>query len=433
MKVKLSVIKKCLLKLGVDISTLSSDKIIDTVKQMLLPKKINFNIDRLPFLYRFKNEVVKLCLDYLQTAEGYICTKEKKLGVLDRKKDKANIEDTFVRWMFNSIAQHTFDFRYFLPTNDTFIDMNDIDFWIKNRILKKIMVPIDDYKTKYKLPKFPTENYKIILEKAKTDKDVPVLKTPIDVPTCTEAQLLRLRSLYFSLTDFTDFEQNVDKILNRYHFMGGLNNSLSTPPAVMDAVKKLNPPMISHELFGTPLNTCSPNYCSPFPDEKFVFNSSGSFFEFKGYKQDTVYFANPPFDEIICDKMADKLLADLEENEFSLIVIIPVWDTVQQQKYAKTHGTRDYGDIFHGYRKLVESRFFKSDSVLQKDKYPFYNYFTDKVHPSSTTHFINLGKKIDTEYLLHSFWADKRQQNYSSEIVVDMSMELINFRKSKKD
>ena len=327
-----------------------------------------------------------------------------KFVVIDIQKEKRNIGDVFVRWMFNSIANETFDFTYFLPTNESFIDQNDMDFYLKQRNLSPL-IP------------FPIERYREILLEAKQpfyigqrfdQKSAP--------PTCTEVQFKRLESLYRQIDQF---DTNVDRIVNRYHFMGGLNNSLSTPPAVMNSVKMLTPPMKSHELFGTPLNTCSPTFCSPFSDEKAVFNSSGSFFNFTEYKDDTVYFANPPFDEKICDAMADKLLAELERKEFALIVIIPVWDTDQQKKYAKTHKTIDYGQVFHGYRKLVKSRFFKTDTVLYKEDYPFYNYFTGKLAPSSTTHFINLGKKIDTGYILRQ-WKDKKQQQMSGQIVLEM-------------
>ena len=311
--------------------------------------------------------------------------------------------------MFNSIAYNTFDFTFFLPTNESFIDLIDIDFYLTQRELQKC-IP------------FPIEIYREILQQAK-ESVYTGLTYHISIPTCTNIQEKRLKSLYFN-KDNTDFKENVDKIINRYHFMGGLNNSLSTPPAVMDCVKLLDPPMKSHELFGTPLNTCSPTFCSPFPDEKFVFNSSGSFFDFTDYKDNTVYFANPPFDVKICDKMTDRLLEELDKKEFSLIIIIPVWDTEQQKKHAKKYKTIDYGEVFHAYRRLVSSRFFKSDTILYKEDYPFYNYFTNRLAPSSTTHFINLGKEVNVQYIL-SVWNNKRQQNMSGEIVSEMSDRLI--------
>jgi hypothetical protein len=425
MKIKISVLKKCLSSVGIDVSTLSDIQITEMIKQMLdVSREIKFNIERLPFLYRFKNEVVELCVHNIEKSVNDICLEENLFTYFNRKKEKENLESVFVRWMFNSIAQNAFDFVYFLPTNETFIDMNDMYFYVDKcmKIIKKDII-MDEYMPILEKMRINViTNYRIILEKAKNDDKLkPHLS---NIPTCTEIQIERLKSLYFSLTDLTDFDKNVDKILNRYHFMGGLNNSLSTPPAVMDATKSLNPPMKSHELFGTPLNTCSPTFCSPFPDEKLVFNSSGSFFHFENYKEDTVYFANPPFDENICDNMAEKLLSDLEKKEFALIVIIPVWDTDQQKKYKM----KDYGLVFHGYRKLVNSRFFKSDTVLDKDTYPFYNYFTNKVYPSSTTHFINLGKKIDTDYLL-TYWRGKLHQNWSGEVVTDMSKALLKARK----
>lgn len=401
MKIKISLLRYCLGNfLKIDTSSMSISQLKFELKKAL-QVQIQFDLKRLPFLYRFKNNVVDLCTEYLvQTAK-----KNGKFIKID--KEKRNFGDVFVRWMFNSIAYNTFDFNFFLPTNESFIDLTDMDFYMTKLGLKKC-IP------------FPIEIYREILQKAK-ESVYTGFKFTIDVPTCTGIQEKRLKSLY---VNETDFKQNVDKILNRYHFMGGLNNSLSTPPAVMNCVKMLDPPMKSHELFGTPLNTCSPTFCSPFPDEKLVFNSSGSFFDFREYKDDTIYFANPPFDVKICDKMTDRLLEELDKKEFSLIIIIPVWDTEQQKKHAKKYKTIDYGEVFEAYRRLVSSRFFKSDTILYKENYPFYNYFTNRLAPSSTTHFINLGKKVNVEYIL-SVWNDKKQQNMSGEIVSEMSDELI--------
>lgn len=392
MIIKKSVLRSCLQRF-IDTSSMSDGDMKNAVIQFL--QEIQFNLERLPFLYRFKKDVVDLCVSYL------VDTGKKQNVRINADKETRNIGDVFVRWMFNSIAAGTIDYFYFLPTNESFIDLIDMEFYIKQRHMKSC-IP------------FPIEKYRQILIDAKS-KHISGISIP-SAPRCTKAQIERLASIYQS---DSHFDLNVDKILNRYNFMGGLNNSLSTPPAVMYCVNQFG--MNSHELFGTPLNTCSPTFCSPFPDE-IVFGSSGSFFEFTKYKKNTVYFANPPFDEKICDKMAEKLLVDLERKEFALIIIIPVWDTDQQRKYAKTHKTIDYGLPFHAYRNLVNSRFFKGEKVLFKETYPFYNYFTNKLAPSSTTHLINLGKAVDLDFL-EKTWGNKDQQIRSAEIIEIMSKE----------
>ena len=176
-------------------------------------------------------------------------------------------------------------------------------------------------------------------------------------------------------------------LLSRYYYLGGLNNSLSTPPAVLSLFP-------SHELFGTPFNTCSPTYCSPFDDEK-IFGSSGSFFQFNDFKDDIVYFANPPFDDTFCSTMADRLLDLLSKQLFSLVVIIPVWDKDQQDK----HNLKNFGLSFKAYNSLVNSPYFIQEEFLPKNKYPFFNYFYERFVFISNTHMINLGKPVDIKFI----------------------------------
>lgn len=195
-----------------------------------------------------------------------------------------------------------------------------------------------------------------------------------------------------------DLDMDLHKLMSRYYYLGGLNNSLSTPPSVLGLFK-------THELFGTPINTCSLNFCSPFSDEQ-VFGSSGSFFDFTDYKDDTVYFANPPFDDKLCTQMADKLLNDLDKQSFSLIIIIPVWDKDQQDLYK----LKNFGLSFDAYNKLVNSTHFLQETFLPKNKFPFYNYFYQRYVYISNTHLINLGKPVDIMAIKHEWESIKTKK-----------------------
>jgi len=332
---------------------------------------IHFDCGRLPQLYQFKSDVIELCLQYIKDVIKSSSTPKPK-GLHQKLKDiETDLYDIFCRWNFNALQYNTFDVALCLPTHD-FIMMDDIAYYVKrfNIILADSMIP------------FPSETYKRIVQKASLS--VPNHSREQTPPvSCSPKQLQRLQTIYTGST----IDMDVNKLVSRYLYLGGLNNSLSTPPPVLSFYK-------SHELFGTPLNTCGA-YCSPFQDEKEVFTSHGSFFAFTEYKDDIVYFANPPFDDVFCTKMTDKLLRDLENQLFSLIIIIPVWDTVQQRK----HGLKDFGLPFQCYTRLVESRFFQSELFLEKNSYPFYNYFYDKYVTISNTHMINLGKPVDMEAL----------------------------------
>jgi hypothetical protein len=94
-----------------------------------------------------------------------------------------------------------------------------------------------------------------------------------------------------------DYPEYKSLLLSAYEFMGNLNNHLSIPPNVF---KKYN----IHELFGSPLNTSNP-YCSPFKIEVDYFSSGGSFFDYK--IKPGISVANPPFDEILAEKMVKRL------------------------------------------------------------------------------------------------------------------------------
>lgn len=335
---------------------------------------IRFDCSRLPILYEFKSNVIELCLTYIKDVIKSSSNPKPK-GLHQKLKEiETDLYDIFCRWNFNALRSTTFDIELFLPTHD-FIMMTDIAYYVR-----RFNIVLED-----SIVSFPINEYNTILQKA-SESATPV--TPIkNTVTCSEKQLQRIRSIYTG----TSFDTDVQKIISRYMYLGGLNNSLSTPPNVLS----LYP---SHELFGTPLNTCG-NYCSPFEDEKDVFNSHGSFFTFSNYKEDVIYFANPPFDDVFCTTMTDKLLVDLEKRLFSLIVIIPVWDTLQQQKYGLT----DFKLPFECYNRLVNSPYFLSEVFLDKKSYPFYNYFHDKYVMISNTHMINLGKPVDMVALQHSW------------------------------
>lgn len=338
---------------------------------------IHFNLQRLPILHRFKSETIQLCLTFIkEVIKSSSTPKPKNLHqkISDIEQD---LYDIFCRWIFNAIHTNTFDHDLFLPTGN-FIIKIDIAYYL-NRfsiLLEDTLVP------------FPEKEFALIRQRAFSTPNNPVHES---IPQCSLLQLERLQTLYRG----TEFDTDMNKLVSRYVYLGGLNNSLSTPPSVLS----MQP---SHELFGTPLNTCG-KFCSPFMDES-IFQSHGSFFQFTDYQDDTVYFANPPFDDVLCTHMAEKLLHDLDTKSFSLVVIIPVWDTIQQQK----HNLKDFGMPFNAYNQLVASPHYQEEVFLPKGHYPFFNYFYNKFVYISNTHMINLGKKVDLNALQETWRTCKK-------------------------
>ena len=326
--------------------------------------EINFNLSRLPALYKFKKNTINICLQFIKEVVKSSSHSKTRALLSKLKEIETDLYDIFCRWNFNSIQNNTFDMSTFLPTN-TFIQIEDIAYYIK-----RFHINLED-----SLVPFPFDEFNKLLSIAQIDTD----EKNDHNTKCSEVQKHRLESLYKG----SNLEMDTKKLLTRYYYLGGLNNSLSTPPPILSMFN-------SHELFGTPINTCSSYYCSPFSDER-VFGSSGSFFDFTDYKDDVIYYANPPFDDKLCNRMATKLINDLDQKQFSLLIIIPVWDKDQQDRY----NLKNFGLSFDAYNTLVQSKHFIQETFLAKNQYPFYNYFYQKYVYISNTHLINLGKPVN--------------------------------------
>jgi hypothetical protein len=185
----------------------------------------------------------------------------------------------------------------------------------------------------------------------------------------TDSQIDRLKSLYTG----KQFEKDKDMLLTMYDFIGMNTIHLSVPP-IFSGI----------ELFGSPLNTHN-EYCSPFEIDK-KFGSLGSFWEFFP-ERDTIYLCNPPFDEIIIRRMANRLIEFLSSSiKLVIIVTIPVWDS-KSQKQMKI---KDYGLDFEGYTMMKASEYCKEADMLDRYKFPYYDYYQEKKIPASYTHLMIL-------------------------------------------
>jgi hypothetical protein len=334
---------------------------------------IRFAHDALPVLYQFKRATIALCVQYVRDVLN--ASHRRRIHGLQQRINEieTDLYDLFCRWNFVALAHQRYLTDRCLPTDSQFIVLKDLYYYLQR-------FGVDAQES---LVPFPLERFETILRVAHEGSQT---HPPPRAMYPSDAQTRRMKSVYRG----TEYSADVTKLLARYQYLGGLNNSLSVPPAVLDTFR-------SHELFGTPLNTHT-SFCSPFADEA-VFSSSGSFFQFSAFDADTVYFANPPFDEKFCDDVADRLLEQLAQRVFQLVVIIPVWDTEVQ----KARGLKDFHLPFMCYRKLVQSPYFLSEHFLDKDAYPFYNYFSQRMVFICNVHLINLGVRVDTEALMKAW------------------------------
>jgi hypothetical protein len=197
-----------------------------------------------------------------------------------------------------------------------------------------------------------------------------------DLTLITKWQLERLNELYIG----NDKDSDIAKLVNLYDFIGMNSIHLSTPPIFKGI-----------EMFGSPLNTNNKEFCSPFKIEE-KFGSLGSIWNYKFHK-DGIYLCNPPYDDILIEKLAYKLIKDLDETEFkvAILIVIPVWDS----KTQKELGIKDYGLDFAGYEIIISNKYFKKDIILDQYKYKFWDYYLEQKIPAVSTHYILLSKNKD--------------------------------------
>ena len=396
-------------------------------------------------LYHFKAKVIQLCVEYITSTVNGV---DNNMNNKSMERKLAHIEsslfDLFSRWVYNIIEENAFDFDLFLPNcNSEFIQLTDIQY-----LLDSVLLTTDSNAITISISRtssFPIQSYYHVLLTAQYKISNCIASSSnskhhnqdveYDNYEISPSQYQRLLSLYKG----NNFDIDLSKLYARYEYIGGNSAHLSVPPSIIFALSQgevrgdihalaqvtlpltqsPNPTLtavrddaydkhdkyIVVELFGTPLNTCSHFYCSPFPDEVTLFSSQGSFFNFHMYTANTVYLANPPFDDCICTKMAMKISHDIEYyNTLSIcyIIILPVWDSIQQQ----LHNLPDYNMTFTAYNLLLNSPYFKLEMYLPKYEYPYYDYNNDSYVYVSHTHIIQLGNYSGDLSGILSKWRD---------------------------
>lgn len=294
----------------------------------------------------------------------------------------SKLDNIFVRWIFIANMKKKLD-KDLIPKDNIIID-EDIKY-----LTSKNKHALNFNK---KIRCFENELKNIIVKKDK--KYYYFIKENIEYKI-TNIQYKRLLHIYIS----NNFNEDVFLLLDTYNTLGGLTNLLSFPLNIFDDNEYI-------ELFGSPLNTQN-KYCSAFEFEKKYFSSLGSFFDYE--LKEGKYISNPPFDEIIMEKMVDKLILNLNNvNNLAIIIILPVWDPESQILL----NTKNYKKNFKAYNKLKKCEFLKEKQILKKHDYKFYDYFKDKYIPVSHTHIILLSNYKDNIKIddIKEKW--EYQQNY---------------------
>lgn len=313
----------------------------------------------LQLLQNYKEELIEIGIDY---------------------KQKKFLNESFSRWY---VLCDKIEPDGIFP-NENIMNISDLKYANNNKNtefnIDKIITKSDNLIKKYKalinLEKTEKQNSEKI-EKTNSEKEINPGKTENII---TKKQFDRLIKLY--IHDH-DFEKNYKKLVSLYQLIGINNMQLSIPP-IFSGV----------ELFGSPFNTHNKEYCSLFAFEK-IFNSLGSFWKYNFHK-DGIYLCNPPFDNTIIERMSKKLIEDINNTKHEIIVVItiPVWNTESQ----KILGIKDYNMDFEGYYSLMNSQYLKNNSILNKNKYQYWNYYTEEKVSVSYTHLIILSNMSNIKY-----------------------------------
>ncbi len=190
-----------------------------------------------------------------------------------------------------------------------------------------------------------------------------------DTLKITEKQYNILKSRYNH--KWSLFNVYIFLMVLRYTTIGNTNSHCSVPPNIIKNFGLC-------ELFGSPLNTNSDIYYSPFEDIECFFGSKGNFFTSEILPGN--YLANPPFDPIIVHKTILKIISIMKTvKNVNILVNIPKYDYTETESLDKLKN-----DIISSY----SSKYCIYRTSLPKEEYNHYNYYLDKYIPVCDTELI---------------------------------------------
>lgn len=289
------------------------------------------------------------------------------------------IRTAFTRWYLNS-------------KKDKIQGIFPLQNIINNDAIKDLEYANNKKNLNFNIKEFIDESKKLFVKYKTLCKESHDTPNTYPKDAITKNQLSRLKKLYTG--NKKEQDAKINTLVNLYVFVGINTLHLGIPPIFKGV-----------ELFGSPLNTHNKEYCSPFLIEK-DFGSLGSFWDYHFHKSD-IYLCNPPFDDVLIINMANKLIQDLQKTKYQVIVVItiPVWDSKTQQKY----NLQDYKTPYKGYDILMKSKFKKDHEVLDKELYPYWNYYEEEKAPASWTHLITLSNVPKSQFDIKTFmkkWKD---------------------------
>lgn len=391
----------------------TSKLLTPVIKYELITTITSKNVLLFDYINDFRKLVVRNITSYIFTC---IFGKNKVKNInLIKDKIFRSYDDMFILWMFDANMENKL--VNYIPTDNivnkenilyTLAQEGSIDVDLANKCIDKWNTSTY-FNALTNLRKNIRENIPCKIELLKNNGKYTFIRTIIDsgirnidkqlkihISNVQYNRLWQLYNMYYEKIDELNdsFIENAYFITAKYNLLGGINNNLSVPDIVDATIFNTNNTIIAKhrldyvELFGSPLNTRTDNYCSPFIDEKEIFGSKGSFFNYE--LTPGVYMANPPFDNNLMLKMAERLVDQLNKATGATFVIItlPVWDPETQEKLK----VKNYKTPFPAFDLLSKSEFLQAREVLTRD-YKYYNYFTESYSHVTASHLLLLSNQ----------------------------------------
>ena len=336
----------------------------------------------------------------------------------------------FVRWIFNAIRKSKNPFTEVIRASD-FVSESDVTYFfeknanlrVKSSLIKSSSVELDwswldAYFQRVHQLSMPRAERKLEVFR----QEAVVFKYASRMHSISLKQYENAKRLYTG--DPNELDARVMMLLSRYDACGTTKNHCSVPPQM---VKYIN---AKTELFGSPFNTCTSQYCSPFYDLEKDFGSLGSFFDlsslfdlgeveprqvvygkvregasrlmFKGqpttpselqtgggacpHMQTGAYLMNPPYDEEFMQEAMLRVISSLKsKREITVIVVIPMWDAKSQEVHKGRVFARN---DFQALETAEKSGFVRSQAVLSHASHKFYDYYKDQMVAVADAHLL---------------------------------------------
>jgi len=339
-------------------------------------------INRLNVLIELREQVISRVVGVLR---GYFI--ENKVEIKPYIIEKY-IRDCYTKWIFDANYHNTLD--DFLPTTEIVLAEN-IDYFCEMYNVPRINIKlfstmdlITNIKNKLNTTS-PKALLTITINKNAQFTTFTLDKVPEYFSTYTISNVqknLLIKRYRGNKTILEDFTLDVLKILVIYRYLNTPNELLSLPPKLLETYN------VSHEGFGSPLNTTLPSFSSAWPKYETIFGSRGSYFDLV-FEPTHTYTFSPPADLQLMNDGIAKMLAALDATpDLLFIVDVPIWDPQTQAKL----GMKVSKSRFIGVENIFASKYLRSAATMSKD-YKFYDYFRNIFIPVVPTHVFILSNR----------------------------------------